>query len=217
MNVVVAGATGLVGSALLERLIDHGGHHVLVLARRAPPSHLAPAVDWRQIRMEALAGNGLEREPVDAVCCCIGTTLADAGSRDAFRRVDFAIPFALAAIWPRAHFLLVSSVGASARSPSFYLRTKGELEERLATLPSASLHLFRPSMLLGEREKPRTAERISSALGRPLFPLLAGPLARYRGIEARDVARAMRAVLEAPGRGHHIYEYRDLMRLATAG
>jgi uncharacterized protein YbjT (DUF2867 family) len=144
------------------------------------------------------------------VFCTLGTTIRKAGSQPSFRIVDHDYPLAIARQAAEAgaeQFLVVSSVGANPQSSNFYLHTKGELEDSLAALPFRSLHIFRPSFLLGNRPEKRAGERLGIALAKFLGPLLAGPLTPYRPIAARAVARAMveAAVRREPGR--HIYTY----------
>jgi uncharacterized protein YbjT (DUF2867 family) len=217
-NVLIAGATGLIGSALLAMLEeDRSIQRVVVVARRSAPRAVAEKVDWHALELTVESIAELEAGVVDAVCCCLGTTIAKAGSREEFRRVDLELPLALGRRFKESHHLVVTAVGSSSSSPVFYSRVKGELEQALAALDPPSLHVFRPSILLGERAEFRRGERIGMALMSPLGPLFAGPLARYRGIRGEDVARAMQSVLHAPGEGRYVHEYADLVRLAAGG
>ena len=151
-------------------------------------------VDFTALKPEDVA-------PVDDVFCAIGTTMKKAGSRAAFRHVDFELPLRVAELAVSVgakRLALVSSVGADAGSSNFYLRTKGELEDALAKLPLASLHIFRPSLLLGDRDESRPGEAIASVVSRATKGLLVGRLRKYRPIEADQVARAMVAAMLAP-------------------
>ena len=197
--VVIAGATGLVGRECLGLLLeDPSFERVTALVRRplddAPksPKLTTCLVDFD--RLEAAA----PLLAADQVICALGTTIAEAGSRERFRRVDLEYPLALARLASErgvSHFLLVSSLGADARSRVFYGRVKGELEDALAALPFRSLSIVRPSLLLGERKERRLGEELAKPFGF-LFPR------RYRPIRAGDVAAALvrLAAEDAPGR-----------------
>ena len=146
---------------------------------------------------------------VDDVYCCLGTTMRKAGSRDAFRRVDLDLPLALARVaraYGARQFLFVSSLGADVRSRSFYLRVKGEAEARLADIGLETLLVFRPSLLLGDREEWRPGERVMQALMRVLDPVLRGPLRRYRAVPAASVAAAMVRAALAGSEGLQVFQ-----------
>jgi uncharacterized protein YbjT (DUF2867 family) len=190
----VAGATGLVGRALVAELCERPRvERVTALVRRAEGPARHPRLEERVVafdRLEAeLAGLGATH-----VFCCLGTTIAKAGSEAAFRRVDYEYPLSLgrAALAGGARkFLVVTALGADAKSRIFYNRVKGEIEQALGALGLPELHIFRPSLLVGHREERRTGERLAVALTKPLGALMLGPLKKYRPIDASTVARAM--------------------------
>ena len=192
-TVLIAGATGLVGSELLDLLLaDPLVARVHSLVRR-------PTVRTEQKLTEHLVDFGnlaavAIGAPFAEAYCCLGTTMRAAGSREGFRRVDFdyVVAFARLALRLGAGSLtLISSLGADPESRSFYLRTKGEVERELIALGVPSLGIVRPSLLLGHRQETRWGERIGEVVLRAASPLLAGRLARYRPVHARTVARAM--------------------------
>lgn len=211
----IAGASGLVGSFTLRGLLESPEYsRVIALGRRElalqHPKLLQSRVDFAVL--DPMRG-------VSDVYCCLGTTIREAGSREAFRRVDhgFVLSLAEAAVHSGAsQFLVVSSVGADPQSKSFYLRVKGEVERDLAQWPFSALHIFRPSLLLGPRGKVRPGEMAGAMLSRLGGPLLRGKLARYRPISAATVAAAMlRAGAEGrPGR--HVLENGGMIALAQA-
>lgn len=132
-----------------------------------------------------------ELPEVDDAFCCLGTTRRTAGSDDAFRKVDFGYVLAYARAAKRAgaaRFLLVSSIGANAQSMFLYARVKGEAEAGVSALGFSVVGIARPSFLMGQRTKVRRAETAALMLGRVVGPLMAGPLRRFRPIEARTVA-----------------------------
>jgi uncharacterized protein YbjT (DUF2867 family) len=191
---LLAGATGLVGHALLARLLaDPGCRRVTVLARRAPPGGRAePKLDWREVDFSRLP------EPfpaVDDVYIALGTTIRAAGSEAAFRRVDFdaVVEVARAARAAGATRLgVVSALGADAGSRVFYNRVKGETEAALGALGYETLAIARPSLLTGDRaalgQPARRGERFALRL---LTPVLKIVPAGMRPIAATRVAAAL--------------------------
>lgn len=199
-RLLLAGATGLVGDATLRRALGSTRVQQVVAPTRRPlaphPKLLNPVVDFDALPADA------DWWRVDAVACALGTTIRDAGSRDAFRRVDHDYPLAIAR-HAHAHgattFALVSAMGADIRSRVFYSRTKGELEEALAGIGFTSLSLLRPGLLGGERKQHRGGERLALRVMGVLDAVLP---ARYRIVPADRVAESLlQAALDAaPGR-----------------
>lgn len=145
--------------------------------------------------------------------------MKEAGSREAFYRVDFTYVHELAklAAAQRARqFLLVSALGASPRSRIFYNRVKGEVEEAVTRISFDSVHIVRPSFLTGPRAQPRLGERIAIPLFRALALLMIGPLRRARPIPADTVARAMVRVAREARRGIHVYPSDQIAALGRA-
>ena len=153
----------------------------------------------------------------DDLYCCLGTTRAKAGSKEAFRKVDFTYPFEAAKHAKVKQFLLVSSVGADHDSPVNYLKVKGELQEALKDLDFWALHIFKPSMLDGKRKEFRLGEVIGARLIRGASFLSGGRLipGRFLPVEDITVARAMVHVAQGLNPGVHIYESEALERLAN--
>src|SRR5262249_44204202 len=140
-------------------------------------------------------------------------TIKTAGSQEAFRRVDYGYPEALAAWATRrgaVQFAVVSSVGADPSSGNFYLRVKGEMERDLTALGFPSLHIFRPSLLVGERAESRPGERIATAMSKVIGWALIGGLRKYRPIAAAGVAAAMVAACRQGTPGEHVYHYDEI-------
>ena len=196
---LVLGATGLVGARCVAHLLESPAYErVTCLVRRAG----LPASDKQHERVVDFARLTAEDiEPASDLFCAIGSTMKKAGSREAFRRIDLEIPLRVAELAVAAgvkRIALVSSVGADARSSNFYLRTKGELEDALAKLPLAALHVMRPSLLLGDRAESRPGEAIASVFARATSGLLIAGLRRWRPIEGDQVGRAMVAAMLSP-------------------
>jgi len=198
-TLLIAGATGLVGNhALLMALADERIARVIAPTRRALQPHpklMNPKADFDDLPADAPWWN------VDAVLCALGTTIAQAGSEAAFRKIDFDYVLAVAR-HARAHgakaFALTSSLGANAASRNFYLRTKGEIEASLRDCGFASLTFVRPSMIGGERERARPLEHFGMRMMRIAEPLIPR---RYRVVPAERIARALieSALAAAPG------------------
>lgn len=185
-NVLITGATGLVGGHLLRMLIQEPRVTQISAPTRRPLQDIPPEVfnPYDPQLTDALAQ---VTTPVDIVFCCLGTTRREAGSKEAFVHADYTLVVDTALTGQRLgakQMLVVSAMGANAHSPFFYNRVKGEMEEALIAQHWPRLILARPSMLLGDREKRRANESLLA----PLFAFLPG---NWKSIEARDVARAM--------------------------
>lgn len=213
---LLAGATGMIGGRVLELLLADPGYASVVALVRRPLDREHDGLDARVVDFDALAE--LSDPPrVDDVFCCLGSTMKKAGSRAAFRRVDHDYVVATARLGLAGgarRFLLVSAVGADASSRNFYSRTKGEAEDSVAELGYPALHVFQPSILMGERAENRPGERLGIAAARVLGGVLHGPLRRYRGIAPETVAAAMVAAAKSDAEGRRAYTYDDIQRLA---
>jgi uncharacterized protein YbjT (DUF2867 family) len=216
---VILGSTGLVGGHVLTlTCADAAYTNVLTLGRRDMPraheKHMHRVVDFSKSEtLKDAFGTH------DDVYCCLGTTIKTAGSRSAFRAVDYDYPRLAAELAKAAgttQFLLVSALGANPYSSMFYNRVKGEVEQALTALQLESLSIFRPSLLLGERQEFRLGERLVSGPMRAVAKLMLGPLRKYRGIDAKDVARAMLNVAKRHEPGTHVYESDRIAELANA-
>jgi len=215
---LVAGATGLVGRALIDMLLaDSAVGKVHALVRRMSPE-LGKRSGLHQHVVDYAGGIG-SLPPLEDAFCCLGTTIKAAGSKQAFRAVDHdaVLAFARAARAAGATRLcVVSALGADARSGIFYNRVKGEMEAAIATLGFPCVVIVRPSLLLGDREalgQPvRFGERVAMAAAAPLGWLIPKSV---RPIPASTVARAMlRAVQMAPN-GVHVLTSEQLLVLGA--
>jgi uncharacterized protein YbjT (DUF2867 family) len=179
---------------------------------RAHPKLSEHVVDFDSLR-SAPPASGAD------VFCCLGTTIKNAGSESAFAKVDAGYVGKLAR-FARDHgsrqFLLVSSVGANRSSSNFYLRTKGTAEALACEAGYESVHVFRPSVLVGTREESRPWEAVSMAVLTRVRWAMPGALRRYRAIAASTVADAMLAAAFSDARGVQVHEHDAIVRLATA-
>jgi uncharacterized protein YbjT (DUF2867 family) len=150
--------------------------------------------------------------------CCIGTTIAQAGSDEAFREVDLdaVLLFAHAARAAQAkRFVVVSSVGADTSSKKLYLRTKGEMEDALTAVGFPSVDILQPSLLLGPRKQMRPLELAGSIFAPLINPMLTGTREIYRAIPAEVVARGMLGAARRGGRGIYRYTHAAIQQLAV--
>lgn len=205
-HILLAGATGLTGEHLLDRLLNERTvERVLAPSRRplAAHPHLENPVGELADLLPQLGG------PVDTAFCCLGSTIRQAGSQEAFRAIDLDL---VVAVGRRArelgarHYLVISALGADRGSSVFYNRVKGEMEDALRDQGWSQLTLARPSLLLGPRQEFRLGERLAA----PLMRLIPG---KYRGIEACTLARALWRLALETGEGTRVVESDELRRL----
>lgn len=206
MKILILGATGVTGKAVLARALgDARVCQVIAPTRRSLSPHpklVNPvASELDQLLPQADAWN------VDAVICAMGTTIGKAGSKAAFRHVDYELPIAFS---ERAHrngaevIALVSSPGASLSIPLFYCRTKGEVERDIKGIGFQSVTIVRPGMIGGEREEFRLAERIVMPIATLLHPLLP------HGLRVNPAGNIARVLVES------ILEKRPGVRMVTS-
>jgi uncharacterized protein YbjT (DUF2867 family) len=213
---LVAGASGLVGGFLLKALLEAPDYTRVYALTRRPLGREHPKLANRIVTFARMAEQLKGLSAHDAFCC-IGTTIAEAGSQEAFREadVDAVLLFARAARAAQAtRFVVVSSVGADSRSKKFYLRTKGEMEEAVSDLGFISVDIMQPSLLLGPRKALRPLE-ITGRIFAPLInPLLTGAREPYRAIPAETVSKAMVGAARRGGRGIYRYTYAAMLQLS---
>jgi uncharacterized protein YbjT (DUF2867 family) len=216
--VLLAGATGLVGRLALDVLLDAPDISRVFAVTRRPLGREHPRLANRIVQFEQIESQ-LKNITCHVALCALGTTIRQAGSEDAFRRVDIdtVLAFARAAKAAQAQrFVVVSSVGADPKSKNFYLRTKGEMEQALIGVGFPNLDILQPSVLLGWRAEIRPLELVATLL-LPIFnPLLTGKREPYRGIAARTVAEAMVGATRSGRRGTQRHTYSTIKALARA-
>ena len=214
---LIAGASGLIGSQLLPLLLASDRYAKVIVVGRRPLPQVHAKLEQRVLDFDQLEEHSLSLI-ADDVYCCLGTTMRQAGSKEAFYRVDYLYVVALAALTARnfaSQLLLVSAMGADADSLIYYNRVKGEMEAAVRQTPFRAIHIFRPSLLLGERSEKRAGEQIGAVLLRLLNPLLLGPLRKYRAVPAAAVAEAMLRAAEDDGGGIKIHLSDEIARTTS--
>lgn len=216
-HALIAGATGLIGSELLQQLI-HGRHYktISVLSRREIDTSSKRVktilTDYEQLSEKDIP------DDIDDVYCCLGTTMKKAGSKEAFRKVDYDYPLRIAEIARKKggkQYLLVSAMGADANSSVFYNQVKGEVEQAIAQIEFPSFHIFRPSVLLGQRNETRVGEKVAQIVMTGISPAMVGGLRKYRPIEGEAVASAMYRMAKKGLEGRYIFESDKIQVLAN--
>ena len=214
---LIAGASGLVGGHLLNLLLRSQRYSEVVSIGRRELPLIYPNLEQRVVDFDNLKNYASELV-ADDIFCCLGTTIKKAGSKEAFYKVDHTYVVELAEITAKkgaAQFLVVSAMGADASSIVFYNKVKGEMEQQVQQQSFTGVHLFRPSLLLGEREEHRTGEELASKIMRPLSGLMIGPLEKYKPIEAETVARAMLFAASQDQVGVHVHPSDDIAALGA--
>ena len=212
---LIIGATGLTGSHCQQMLLDSSDYGKVISLVRRPSKISHPKLEEHIVIFDA-PDSFSHLVKADEVYCCMGTTIRKAGSQAAFKKVDYQYPLEIAkmALENEANqYLLVSSIGADADSRIFYSRTKGEIENAIKNLAYRSVHILQPSFLLGNRKEFRIGEKVGIAMGNALSFLMIGRLRKYRGIEARVVARAMLLLAAKELSGNHIWESDKIQEL----
>jgi len=208
MNLLLFGATGLVGQQVLNLVLsDPRVNTVTAPGRRAPPQHAklqSPLIDFDDPPADAPWWQA------DAVICTLGTTMRAAGSKAAFRRVDHDYPLAVARLARRAGtpaFVLNSAIGADVASRVFYNQVKGELERDLATVGFPSLTFVRPGLIDGQREEVRAAEHVAAQLLKLFRPLVPR---HWRTNPATRIAYKMTEAAIASRPGTHVVSAEEM-------
>ena len=205
---LLVGASGLIGRSCLDAILrDELYSKVIVFVRKALP------FQHPKLQQQIVDFDNLEYHAhlikADDVFCCLGTTIKTAGSQDAFYKVDFTYPYNIATIASRngaGQLLIVTALGASSKSGVFYNRVKGNIEEAVSGLKFSAIHIFRPSLLLGNRAEFRLGEKIAMFLFRIFGFILIGRWRKYRAIRALVVAEAMVTMAKLDLQGKRTYE-----------
>ena len=208
-RILVAGATGLIGEACVQHALEEPrvAEVIRLLRRSTGPVH--PKLADRIAGDELLSD--LPTTPVDAVICCLGTTIRNVGGdQGRFIHVDKDLVVGLA-LWAKDHgvrtFCVVSAMGADAGSRIFYNRVKGEMEAAVKALGIPRTVIMQPSILTGPRRELRVGERIGIVLARMLSPLMLGGLRDYRPMPSAVLGRALVNAALAHETGIHVLRH----------
>ncbi len=191
MIALIAGSTGLVGNSLLSELQQH--YSEIICLVRKPGNSEIKGVSELVVDFDDLESIPIEVK-ADHLYLCLGTTIKKAGSKEAFRKVDYEYPYVISKLFKSrgtTHLFIVSALGADKGSSVFYNRVKGELENALMNLNFQGLSIFRPSLIMGERQETRFGEKIGQIIMRFFGLLFVGPLKKYKGVSANAIAKSM--------------------------
>jgi Predicted nucleoside-diphosphate-sugar epimerases len=214
-SAIVFGATGLIGRHVLLGLLDDPAYRSVtaVVRRQTGINHPKYRELLADLASLAKVKHALS---ADHVFCCLGTTRKKTPDLDTYYKIDHDYPVA-AAEYTKANgatvFILASSVGADPGSSNYYLRIKGDTERDVLATGFESTHIFRPSLLTGDRQEKRALERLATLVFSAINPLLINGLTKYRSVPAERVARAMRAAAHQGSNGIGIYYWNDIKEL----
>lgn len=215
-RVIIAGASGLIGSELLDLLLENDKiGEVVALVRKALPVSNLKVV---QIPTNFDSLEDIKTELFgDALYCCLGTTKAKTPDEADYRKVDHDYPVTLAQLASAnkvSQFHLISAIGADPGSSIFYNRLKGETEQDVKKIPFRSIHIYQPSLITGKRKENRPMEKLAISIMKIINPLLIGSLKKYKSIQAITIAKAMINQTFKNEEGIHTYPSDIIKQLA---
>ena len=190
---IVLGGTGLTGNLLIKRLLADENYASIKLFSRK-------TAGFKSEKIQEIIGNMLQLErrkddfTADVVFVCVGTTSAKTKDRSVYHAIDFGIPVAAAKLARENKIptlVVISALGANARSKVFYSRTKGEMEQIVLNQKIPHTYILRPSLILGQRNEKRFGESLGAVMLKLSSVFLRGGLKKYRAIEAACIADAM--------------------------
>jgi uncharacterized protein YbjT (DUF2867 family) len=215
VKALIIGATGLIGSQCLELLLYDDQYSLVEIWARNATANSHPKLIERLINFDKISELALT--DTDHVYCCLGTTINKVKTKEAFEKIDKEYVSELAKLAERAgcqKFIVISSIGANKNSNNFYLRTKGEMEEKVKSCSIPAIYILQPSMLLGKRKEFRLGEKIGKLLMVAIEFLFIGKMRKYRGIKASTVAKAMTIFAKRNNKGVFIVESDEIARVA---
>lgn len=216
MTATLIGATGLIGNYLLEELLQDDYFDTVKILIRRPIKFSHPKLEKHLVDFNDGDSLLVALSNSDVVFCSIGTTQKKVkGDKEAYRKIDYDIAVNAARFCKMTGcetFVLVSSVGANRKSNNFYLKLKGEIEAAVKETDLRSIHIMRPSVLLGDRKESRLAESISKKMMSALSFLVPS---KYKAIHGRTVAKAMKQAAKENKQGFFIHQYKEIKTLAN--
>ena len=208
------GATGLIGGELLNLLLEDSYFQKVRILIRRPFDMDHPRLEKKLVDFNDADSLLVALDGSDVIFVAIGTTQKKVkGNKEAYRKIDFDIPLNIARYAKMVGckiFVMVLSIGANSASSNFYIKLKGETEEAVKKIGIESLHIMRPSMLLGNRREFRLAEKIVS----PMMKIFSFVIpSKFKAIQARDVAKAMLAASKKNEKGVFLYDYEKMKKV----
>ncbi|WP_097073741.1 NAD-dependent epimerase/dehydratase family protein [Ureibacillus xyleni] len=214
-SAIIVGATGLVGSELLKLLCESDEYISITAITRRKLEYEHPKLTVKIRSFDELGEQDFDF--AHELYCCLGTTMKKAGSRSEFEKVDFEYPLQIASLAKKRgimHFIVISAMSANETSSVYYSRVKGKLEKELTALELPQLSIIRPSLLVGDRYEFRFGEKMGEYILKVVNPILIGPLKKFRSIEGKQVALAMKVIaLHGKKTPVSIYESWELAKL----
>ena len=216
MTATLVGATGLIGSYLLEELLNDSYFDTVRILIRRPIDVTHPKLEKKLVDFNDNDSLLVALSNSDVLCCAIGTTMKKIkGDKEAYRKIDYEIPVKLARFCKMTgceKFILVSSAGANSKSSNFYQRLKGETDQAISEIGLKTVHIMRPSLLLGERNEFRLGENIGKVIMTGLSFFIP---ARYKAIQATDVAKVMLGLAKETNEGVFMHENIEIRKLSS--
>ncbi|MGG2092486.1 oxidoreductase [Bacillus sp. S13(2024)] len=212
---LVLGASGLVGQEVTQLLIDSDYYDSVTIFVRKPLEWEHEKLQQKQVDFSILE-QYKEFFAVDDVFNCLGTTIKKAKTKENFKKVDYDYTIRAARLAEEQgvqNFLVISSMGANLRSLFFYSQVKGQMEKDIKKLVIGGIHIFRPSLLLGEREEFRFGERLGEKISGIMPFLFKGSFTKYKPISAEQVARGMYVTALREESGVHIHESSEIAKM----
>ena len=212
MKITILGGSGLIGMHLIKQVCaDDYFTKINVIVRR-PLAFQDPKINELVINFDDLS-SVIKGTIGDALICTLGTTKKKTPDKKCYRKIDLTYTLisakgALENGHKQVH--LVSSIGANEKSSVFYPALKGEIERLISELSYDSTFIYRPSILIGKREKARPLEWLSQRISYVINPLLLGALKKYRSISGEQVAKKIINELKKNKIGKHYFESNEL-------
>ena len=214
---IILGATGLTGNHILHKLIEDKNYETIKLFSRSK-------IDGLPKKVKQFIGDILDLAQfkanftADEVYCCIGTTAKKTPDKTLYKKIDYGIPVAAAKLSKEnniATFLVVSAMGANAKSTVFYNKTKGEMERDVLKQNIINTFILRPSLIGGERKESRILEKIGLVVIKIIQPLFIGKLKEYKIIDAENIAQAMINLANTRNNAGVIITSNDIKKLSN--
>ena len=216
MEAILLGASGLIGGELLKLLLADPTYSKIKIIVRKKLAVVNEKLEQIIADFSTIEAHK-EKLKADVVFSCLGSTKKKTPDLKKYYQIDHDYPLLVAKLAKDQEvnsFHIVSSLGANSSSSSFYLKMKGEIEDDIAKTGFKSLHIYRPSLLTGDRKEKRVIESISEVIMKILNPLLFGSLKKYRSISAITVASAMHKQSLIDSSGVFVYPSDKIKELA---